>query len=577
MASKNSQESQYLGLKQVFAVSIGLFLVFLDSTVVNIALPTIIDEYSIQLSTASWIINSFVLTLAVTLVTLGKLADLTGRVNMFLSGLILFMISSFLCGISPSAEYLILFRILQGIGGAMVIPTSMMLVRTAVPPEKMGLAMGIWGAVGALAVALGPSLGGVITEYINWRWVFYINVPIVIVTFPFIYLIIRQQKEQRKPFKLDLFGILTLSIGLFFLTYAILQGEEMGWLSTEIIVYFTISVLTGVAFFLIERKVQSPLLDRSLLQNRLYVGGLISNFLGGILLMGTLILLPLFLIRVKDFTTLDASLAITPLSAVMLIIAPLIGRLIDRIGYFIPTLFGYIACMVGFGFLSTIDAFVSMTTFIMILTILGMGLGVIMVTSVTVCTASVSNEQVSTSSGIFAMIRNTGAAVGVALFISITLSFLNQYSSDIVDEGIQLIKDQNFAPAVENGFITALEERQGDFFEGDTNTLSLDEESKQQLVEEMKSVSVSALPEGVEMTAEVERKVESEINEQLKNIEQNLEVVQNSLIQSGKEYVAQAMTKSFISGIILCFIFSLSLPMLMKTPPFKRNRNKQTI
>ncbi|MED4906369.1 MFS transporter [Parageobacillus thermoglucosidasius] len=224
-------QQRHRGLKQVFAVSIGLFLVFLDSTVVNIAIPNIIDDYKIDLSKASWIINGFVLTLAVLLVTLGKMADMFGRVRTFLWGVIIFTVSSFLCGMAPSADLLIIFRVLQGIGGAMVIPTSMMLVRTAVPPEKIGLAMGIWGAVGAMAVAIGPSLGGLITEYIHWRWVFYINVPIVLLAFPFIFLAIRVRNEPIHKFKLDPLGILLMSLSLFFLTYAILQGEEIGWTS----------------------------------------------------------------------------------------------------------------------------------------------------------------------------------------------------------------------------------------------------------------------------------------------------------------------------------------------------------
>lgn len=561
--TENIQEHK--GLKQVFAVSIGLFLVFLDSTIVNIAIPNIINDYEINLSQASWIINAFVLTLAVLLVTFAKIGDMLGRVRTFLIGTIIFAISSFLCGIAPTIYTLIIFRILQGIGGAMVIPTSMMLVRSAVPPKKMGLAMGIWGAVGALAVAIGPSLGGLITEFIHWRWVFYINVPIVILAFPFIYLAIRIKNEPMNKLKLDPFGIFLMSLSLFFLTYAILQGEEIGWTSLKIFIYFIISFVSGALFFFIERKVKNPIFDFSILKNRLYVSGLISNFLSGILLMGTLILLPVFLIRVKDFSSLEASFAITPLSAIMLIIAPVIGRIIDKFGYFKPMIVGYIFSLIGLILLTKLDKDLSIMELIIFLAILGTGIGIIMVTSVTVCTAVVSENQISLSTGIFAMLRNMGGAVGVALFVSLTLSFLNDYSYDVIEEGVKIVKQSTLPEEIKISIQDNLLNQKDSFFEDINNNkeIKLDEESKQLIADKIKKDLLENTSK-VPVSQDIEVKVNEVTNQQLNNIEQIVATIKNRMEEISKDYVSKSMAKAFLSGIIICIISSLSLPFLSK-------------
>ncbi|WP_342046028.1 MFS transporter [Bacillus sp. OTU530] len=557
---------QYGGLKQVFAVSLGLFLVFLDSTVVNIALPTIIEDYGITLSVASWIINAFVLTLAVLLVTFGKLADMFGRSRFFLIGLVIFTISSFFCGIAPNEEVLIVARVLQGIGGAMIIPASMMLVRTAVPPEKTGLAMGIWGAVGALAVAVGPSLGGVVTEYINWRWVFYINVPVVVLSYPFIRIAFKGHHDVRTPFSLDFWGIATLSAGLYFLTYAILQGEELGWTSQVIYLYFGISLVSALLFVLIERKVRQPLVDFTIFQNRHYVGGILSNFLGGVLLMGTLILLPIYFTQVKGYDTLQSSFLITPLSAVMLVVAPMIGRLIDRIGYFMPMVLGYIFTVAGFALLVNLDANASLKHLVFVMIMLGTGLGIIMVTSVTVCTASVSDKHVSLGSGIFATSRNMGGAIGVSLFVSLTLSFLNTYSSEIVDQGITRFQKAELPSQVTEQAIARLEKQRSNFFEEakKLGEFKISAELRQQTIVKKKQEVLQTLPQGTQLPPQAEKEIETKVDAELQSIEKEVNDIQGDIRDDAETYLVKAMTKAFWSGLILAVVCSGSLLFLRK-------------
>ncbi|MED4906370.1 MFS transporter [Parageobacillus thermoglucosidasius] len=326
------------------------------------------------------------------------------------------------------------------------------------------------------------------------------------------------------------------------------------------------SVVSGALFLFVETRVKNPLLDFSIFKNRLYVSGLVSNFLSGILLMGTLILLPLFLIKVKEFSTLEASFVITSLSGVMLIVAPITGRAIDKIGYLIPMLIGYITIIVGFSLLINIDVNVSVLKLILFLAILGTGLGIIMITSVTVCTATVSQTQISLSSGIFATVRSVGGAIGVALFVSLTLSFLNHYSANVVDEGVTIIKESDIPKKLKDSIQKVLMKQRDTFFEEKNNNrvLELDEESKQLLAKNIEKEALAKIPKGTSMSPEMQKKIEEQVKQQLINIDKNIANIKKQIEDISKEYVAKSMAKAFFSGIILCFLSSLSLPFLSK-------------
>ncbi len=428
----------YGGLKQVLVVSIGLFLVYLDTTIVNIALPEISAALEMNLSTASWVINAFVISVAVLLIALGKIADIFGSYRVYMIGLVIFMVASFLCGIAPDTTSLIVFRVLQGIGAATVIPASLLLVHSAVPPEKIGVAMGIWGGIGALGIAFGPSLGGIVTEFISWRWVFFINIPIVLISLVFTIRVFRHHHDVRKPFHLDFAGLATFGIGMYFLTYAILQGHDNGWTSSLIIASFAISLIMLLLFTYLQHKVRYPLLDMKIFKSRLLIAGIVANLQSGILLMGMLIILPFYFTDIREMDTLTASLYITPTSLVMIVVAPIIGRMIDRIGYVVPLIIGYLISITGFYLLSMIQTDSSHAYLVAAMMTAGVGIGVLVVTSMTIGTATVANEHVALGSSLFATLRNIGGAIGVALFVSIVVGNTSNYGPELATKGITL-------------------------------------------------------------------------------------------------------------------------------------------
>ncbi|MED3765209.1 hypothetical protein [Ureibacillus terrenus] len=216
--------------------------------------------------------------------------------------------------------------------------------------------------------------------------------------------------------------------------------------------------------------------------------------------------------------------------------------------------------------LINIDTDVSVLNLISFLAILGTGLGIIMITSVTVCTAAVSQTQISLSSGIFAMVRNMGGAVGVALFVSLTLSFLNHYSANVVDEGVMIVKKSNIPEEVKNSIQEVLMKQRDTFFEEKNNdkVLELDEESKQLLAKNIEKETLAKIPKGTPMSPEMQKKIKEQVKQQLINIDQNVANIKKQIEDISKEYVAKSMAKAFFSGIILCFLSSLSLPFLSK-------------
>lgn len=439
------------GMYQVIVISLGLFVIFLDSTIVNIALPTMIEQFAISLKTAAWVMNAYTMTVAILLIFMGKLADLYGKKRMFTLGLILFMLSSLLCALAPNAAFLITARTLQGISGAMAIPASMSLVRSIVPKEKVGAAMGIWSAVGALAIAIGPSLGGLITEAFSWHWVFYMNVPVILLALYLQRIALKPHQDQLQPGKLDWWGTLLLSLGLFCFINGFLQVTESGWLSQAVWWQILIALLTLSGFLWTQTQRANPLLDLTIFKNRQYLAGLLSNTLGGLLLMGTMMISPLFLTRILHFSTLKASILMTPLSVSLLLIAPFVGKLIDKIGSRIPLTIGYGITIISYILLGTLHLQSSLGLFVGCLASAGIGIGILAIASLTLSTMSISEAQLNIASGTFAMFRNLGGALGIALFVSVTLG-----STAVSASAVDAFRTEGFQHAYFSGAVLAI-------------------------------------------------------------------------------------------------------------------------
>jgi len=314
------------------AVALGLFMIMLDNTVVNVALPSIAADLQADLSELEWIVTGYALTFASLMLTGGKLADLLGRRAIFITGLALFTLSSLACGLAGSDEMLIGARVVQGAGAALMNPATLSIIAATFPPRQRGTAIGIWAGTAALALALGPLVGGLLTEHISWSWIFFVNVPIGLVAIVASVILIPESKDESAEQRLDLPGLLTSGIGLFALSYGLIEANTYGWTSARILGAFVVAVAMLVAFVLLERHQRIPMLDLKLFKNSTFTGANLSVLLVALAMFGVFFFLSLYMQGVLGYSAVQAGAAFLPMTILIMLVAPIAGRSTDRFG-----------------------------------------------------------------------------------------------------------------------------------------------------------------------------------------------------------------------------------------------------
>src|SRR5687767_5131911 len=236
------------------AVSVGLFMIMLDNTVVNVALPSIQDELGADLSELEWIVTGYALTFASLMLVGGKVADAFGRRRIFVTGIAVFTLASLLCGLANSTDMLIGARVLQGAGAALMHPATLSIIAATFPSRQRGTAIGIWAGVSALALAIGPLVGGLITDHLHWSWVFFVNVPVGVLGVAASYLLIDESRDMSEEQRLDLAGLVTSGLGLFALTYGLIEANTYGWTSARIVGSFVAAAVLLTSFVVLELR-----------------------------------------------------------------------------------------------------------------------------------------------------------------------------------------------------------------------------------------------------------------------------------------------------------------------------------
>jgi len=392
-----------------------LFMMLLDATIVNIALPHIMDTFDTGISSAEWVINAYVLAFAVLVITGGKVGDLYGRKLMFLSGIAVFTLASLLCGLAPNINLLIGARVLQAIGGAMMMPATLSLLNVAFGESGRGMALGIWGAVAGIASALGPVIGGALVDAYSWRLIFLINIPVGILAFIAAIFIISESKDPRAEKRIDAFGILTISAALFCLTFALVEGQKYGWDSGLIVGLFIASFVSFIVFILVERKITAPLIRLQLFRNPTFSAG---NTVGLILMLGLLsilFLLVLYLQIVLGFSAIKTGVILLPMPGVIMIVAPLSGRLSDKIGSRWLIFFGMLLVALGIYLMSNLTADMGWQRLMLPLSVCGLGMGLTMAPMTAAVMASAPIGQSGEAAGVLTTMRQVGSVLGISV------------------------------------------------------------------------------------------------------------------------------------------------------------------
>src|SRR3954468_1698523 len=402
-----------------FAItSIALFMVALDNLVVTTALPVIRRDLGASLQDLEWVVNAYTLTFAVLLLTGAALGDRFGRRRMFTAGLILFTLGSVAAALAPSSDALIIARAIQGTGAALVTPLTLTILSAAVPAERRALALGAWGGVGGLAIAIGPLVGGAIAEGLNWHWIFWLNVPVGIVA---IFLANRRLNETYGPkAPLDLVGLALASFGLLGVVWGVIHGNERGWFDPQIVAAMAVGGALLIGFVLWERRARSPMLPLDMFRNRAFTAANTTSLLMYFGMFGSIFLLSQFFQVVQGLNPFEAGLRVLPWTAMPAIVAPIAGLLAGRIGSR-PILVPGLALMaIGLGWLAMIvSPTAPYSAFVPAFIVSGIGMGMFFAPIANVVLSSVRPEEEGKASGANNAIREVGGVFGVAVLASI--------------------------------------------------------------------------------------------------------------------------------------------------------------
>ncbi|GAA4572003.1 MFS transporter [Planotetraspora kaengkrachanensis] len=315
------------------AVALATFMTYLDNNVVNVALPTIQRDLGLTMSGLEWIVSAYILVFAGLLLVGGRLADVVGLRTMFFTGLAVFTLASVAAGLAGGQEALIAARAVQGVGAALLAPTSLALLPAIFPdPRERGMAVGIWSAVGALALAVGPLTGGFLSENAHWGWIFLINAPIGLATAAIGLRSIRVPRGATARTGLDLPGLAASALALFALTYALIEGASRGWTSAPILGSFAVATVAAVAFLIVESRTARPMIDLTLFRERIFSGGLLSMGMWSFGVFGIYFFTALYLQSALGFTPIQAGAGFVPMALLMAVIATVSPRLADRFG-----------------------------------------------------------------------------------------------------------------------------------------------------------------------------------------------------------------------------------------------------
>ena len=421
------------------AVAFGLFMIMLDNTVVNVALPSIQSDLKVSVSSLEWVVNAYFLTFAVLMLSGGKLADRYGRRRIFIAGLVVFTLSSLACGLAANGETLIAARAVQGVGAAMMNPATLSIIAATFPPRERGTAMGIWVGVSAVALALGPITGGLLAEHAHWSWIFFINVPIGVLAVVAARVVIRESRDTSHEQRLDLPGLVASAVALFALTYSLIEANNKGWGSVEILSLFAVAAVGFVVFLALEHRQRLPMLDLSLFRNRTFSGANATMMLVALAMFGVFFFVSLFVQGILGYSPVQAGASFLPMTLCIIFFAPVAGKLSDRVGARWLMSTGMVLVSISLVLFSLLDQGSTFWNLFPALLVGGAGMALAMTPTTAAAMGAVPIDKAGVGSGVLNSMRQVGGSLGVAVMGAILGSYVSAapktpaYAAQFVD------------------------------------------------------------------------------------------------------------------------------------------------
>ena len=401
-------------------VTLATFMEVLDTSIANVALPHISGNLSAGADESTWVLTSYLVSNAIVLPLSGWMSSLIGRKRFYMSCVVIFTVSSFLCGLAPSLGMLVFFRILQGVGGGGLQPSEQAILNDTFPLEKRGMAFAVYGLAVVVAPTIGPWLGGWITDNFSWRWIFYINVPVGIISLLLTSVLVSDPPYMKKVsvksgFRIDYIGIGLISLGLGSMQIILDKGEREDWLSSNFIVCFFVLMLVGlVAGIIWELREKNPVVDLRMMKNRNFALATVAMFFLGFVLYASTVLIPQMLQELLGYTAQLSGMALSPGGAVIMCMMPVVGLLVSRVDTRILVTFGCLVSSTALFVMAGWDLQLDYRHAVTARMLQSFGLAFLFIPINVAAFAYVPREKMNMGTGIINLARNIGASVGIA-------------------------------------------------------------------------------------------------------------------------------------------------------------------
>lgn len=407
----------------MIAMGVAVLVVANDFTALSVALPAIEHDLHVDVTTVQWVINGYAMVFGVLIVTGGRLADMLGRRRIFMLGAAIFALFSVIGGLAPDIWVLLACRFLMGIGGAMMWPAILGMTYGLLPPDKAGLAGGVILGAAGFGNAVGPLLGGVLTDSVGWRWIFYVNLPVAAAAVAITMIVVPRDEVNKEGQRIDYMGTVALSIGILAMLLALDWALDVGWASPRIIALFFTAAVALVTFLFIERRAgDSALVPDRVLQNRAFLAAGIATLLASAIFFAALLYLPQFMSKNLNFSAMGAGAGLLPMMGTFMVTSFIAGRLYASLGPKIIVAMGALLLGVGMILLSRISGSTSYEQLILGMVVLGMGVGLFYSSVTTAAITALTPKDASLAGAIVYMFQIAGGSIGVGLNTAIVVS-----------------------------------------------------------------------------------------------------------------------------------------------------------
>jgi DHA2 family multidrug resistance protein len=421
-----------------FTVMLATFMEVLDTSIANVALPHIAGSLSAGVDESTWVLTSYLVSNAIVLPLTGWFSKLFGRKSFYMSCVLIFIVSSFLCGVATSLPLLVLFRVLQGAGGGGLQPVSQAILVESFPRAKQGMAMAVYGMGVVVAPIVGPTLGGWLTDNYSWRWIFFINIPVGLLSVFLTSTLIHDpphaaREENGKRIRIDYIGLGLLAVGLGFLQVVLDKGQRDDWFGSQFIVWCSVACAVGlIGAVAWELREKNPVVELHLFKDRNYATATFLMFLLGVVLYGSTVMLPVLLQTLAGYTAQLSGLVLSPGAIVTLVSLPLVGWLLARYHARWLVIFGLLVLSFGMFQLSYINLTTGFWTFVYLWMISRGGLGFLFVPINVVAFSFVPKERMNNATGLINLARNIGGSVGISLVTTLQARLAQKHQNDLI-------------------------------------------------------------------------------------------------------------------------------------------------